>query len=96
MRGRIAGTHACARLAAGEVRCWEGAAPDRAEAIPAASGAIQVRDILPITATIDHRYADGWQVSQAMKAFRAYLAAPDQFEPALPACDLPSVITPAR
>jgi pyruvate/2-oxoglutarate dehydrogenase complex dihydrolipoamide acyltransferase (E2) component len=59
-------------------------------------GQIQVRDILPITATIDHRYADGWHVSQAMKAFRAYLAAPDQFEPALPACDLSSVITPAR
>ena len=56
-------------------------------------GRVQVRDILPITATIDHRYADGWHVSQAMKAFRAYLAAPDQFEPALPTCDLPSVVT---
>src|SRR5512144_2375154 len=46
-------------------------------------GRVQARDVLPITATIDHRYADGWHVSEAMKAFRAYLAAPDQFEPAL-------------
>jgi len=59
-------------------------------------GRVAVRDILPITATIDHRYVDGWHVSQAMKAFRAYLAAPDQFEPALPVCDLPSVTAPAR
>jgi pyruvate dehydrogenase E2 component (dihydrolipoamide acetyltransferase) len=59
-------------------------------------GRVAVRDILPITATIDHRYVDGWHVSQAMKAFRAYLAAPDQFEPALPACDLPSITAPAR
>ena len=44
-------------------------------------GRIEVRDVLPITATIDHRYVDGWHVSQAMKAFRAYLAAPEQFEP---------------
>lgn len=59
-------------------------------------GRVAVRDILPITATIDHRYVDGWHVSQAMKAFRAYLAAPDQFEPALPAGDLPSIIAPVR
>jgi pyruvate dehydrogenase E2 component (dihydrolipoamide acetyltransferase) len=59
-------------------------------------GRVAVRDILPITATIDHRYVDGWHVSQAMKAFRAYLAAPDQFEPALPASDLPSITAPAR
>jgi pyruvate dehydrogenase E2 component (dihydrolipoamide acetyltransferase) len=51
----------------------------------AVDGRVEVRDILPITATIDHRYADGWHVSQAMKAFREYLAAPEQFEPALAA-----------
>jgi len=41
---------------------------------------VEVRDMLPITATIDHRYADGWHISQAMAAFREYLAAPQQFE----------------
>lgn len=49
---------------------------------PVVSGeAVVARDILPITATIDHRYADGWHISQAMAAFRAYLAAPEQYEP---------------
>jgi pyruvate dehydrogenase E2 component (dihydrolipoamide acetyltransferase) len=43
-------------------------------------GKVDVRDILPITATIDHRYADGWHISQAMAAFREYLADPQQFE----------------
>lgn len=44
------------------------------------NGRVVVRDILPITATIDHRYVDGWHVSHAMKAFRAYLANPAAFE----------------
>jgi hypothetical protein len=44
---------------------------------------VQAREILPITATIDHRYVDGWHVSTAMKAFCEYLAAPEAFEPAL-------------
>jgi pyruvate/2-oxoglutarate dehydrogenase complex dihydrolipoamide acyltransferase (E2) component len=39
------------------------------------------RATLPITATIDHRYVDGWHVSRAMSAFREYLAAPERFEP---------------
>ncbi|MEO8704312.1 MAG: 2-oxo acid dehydrogenase subunit E2 [Kofleriaceae bacterium] len=47
-------------------------------------GEVRARDILPISATIDHRYVDGWHVSHAMKAFRDYLAAPERFEPALP------------
>ena len=46
-----------------------------------ADGAVIARDVLPITATIDHRYVDGWHVSLAMKAFREYLAAPERFEP---------------
>jgi pyruvate/2-oxoglutarate dehydrogenase complex dihydrolipoamide acyltransferase (E2) component len=45
-------------------------------------GRVEPRDTLPICATIDHRYADGWHVSQAMAAFREYLAAPARFEPA--------------
>ena len=47
-------------------------------------GRVEVRDMLAVTATIDHRYVDGWQVSRLMKAFRSYLAAPEQFEPPLP------------
>ena len=48
-------------------------------------GRVEAREILPITATIDHRYADGWHISKLMAAFREYLAAPDKLEPALPA-----------
>lgn len=44
-------------------------------------GRVEARTILPITATIDHRYVDGWHVSRAMAAFREYLASPDLFEP---------------
>lgn len=47
------------------------------------NGRVEAGEILPITATIDHRYVDGWHVSTAMKAFREYLAAPEKFEPAL-------------
>lgn len=45
-------------------------------------GRVEARETLPITATIDHRYADGWHIGQAMAAFREYLAAPARFEPA--------------
>ena len=44
---------------------------------------IVVRPILPITATLDHRYVDGWHISRAMKAFRGYLEDPATFEPEL-------------
>lgn len=47
------------------------------------AGAVVARPILPLTATIDHRYADGWHVSRALAAFREYLADPSAFEPAL-------------
>jgi pyruvate dehydrogenase E2 component (dihydrolipoamide acetyltransferase) len=47
------------------------------------AGAVVARPILPITATIDHRYADGWHVSRALIAFREYLADPSAFEPRL-------------
>ncbi len=49
---------------------------------------VVVRPVLPITATIDHRYVDGWHVSKLMRAFQDYLAAPERFEPALPASDV--------
>jgi len=44
-------------------------------------GKVEPVPTLPITATIDHRYVDGWHVSKAMAAFRDYLAAPERFEP---------------
>lgn len=49
------------------------------------AGAVVARPVLPITATIDHRYADGWHVSRALVAFRAYLADPAAHEPAITA-----------
>ncbi|NVB78355.1 MAG: 2-oxo acid dehydrogenase [Kofleriaceae bacterium] len=42
---------------------------------------VEVGEILPITATIDHRYADGSHISRMMTAFREYLAVPARFEP---------------
>ncbi len=44
-------------------------------------GRVEAAPVLPVTASIDHRYVDGWHISQAMAAFRDYLAAPEQFEP---------------
>lgn len=42
---------------------------------------VVARPVIPITATIDHRYVDGWHVSRLMKAFKAYLEAPAVYEP---------------
>lgn len=42
---------------------------------------VVARPVLPLTATIDHRYVDGWHVSHALAAFRGYLEAPERFEP---------------
>jgi pyruvate/2-oxoglutarate dehydrogenase complex dihydrolipoamide acyltransferase (E2) component len=49
----------------------------------AVEGRVEVRPMLPITATIDHRYVDGWHIATAMRAFREYLADPARFEPTL-------------
>jgi pyruvate dehydrogenase E2 component (dihydrolipoamide acetyltransferase) len=49
----------------------------------AIDGKVEVRPVLPITATIDHRWADGWHLGKAMKAFKAYLASPAEHEKAL-------------
>lgn len=43
-------------------------------------GRVVARPVLPLTATIDHRYVDGWHISKLMRAFRAYLAEPERFE----------------
>lgn len=44
-------------------------------------GRVEPQPILPITATVDHRYVDGSDLGQALAAFRAYLQAPAAFEP---------------
>jgi pyruvate dehydrogenase E2 component (dihydrolipoamide acetyltransferase) len=43
-------------------------------------GKIEIRSMLPVTATIDHRYVDGWHISRAMRTFRSYLESPASFE----------------
>jgi pyruvate dehydrogenase E2 component (dihydrolipoamide acetyltransferase) len=53
-----------------------------AEQPVAVDGRVEARPVLPITATIDHRYVDGWHIANLMRAFREYLADPARFEPA--------------
>jgi pyruvate dehydrogenase E2 component (dihydrolipoamide acetyltransferase) len=43
---------------------------------------VEVRPVLPISATIDHRFVDGWHINRLLQPFRAYLAEPGSFEPA--------------
>lgn len=47
----------------------------------AVAGRVEVRPVVPISATIDHRYVDGAQLGRALRAFRGYLEAPAAFEP---------------
>ena len=47
----------------------------------AVDGQVVIRPVISLTATIDHRYADGWHISQLIKPFRAYLQDPAAFEP---------------
>lgn len=54
-----------------------------------AGGEIVIRPMLPITATIDHRFVDGWHIARAMKSFRAYLEDPAAFEPEISAREAP-------
>lgn len=42
---------------------------------------VVARPVLPLGATIDHRFVDGWHVSKAVASLREYLAAPERFEP---------------
>jgi pyruvate/2-oxoglutarate dehydrogenase complex dihydrolipoamide acyltransferase (E2) component len=53
----------------------------------AVDGRVEARAILPVTATIDHRYVDGWHISKLMRAFREYLASPQRFEPRIATSD---------
>ena len=50
----------------------------------AVDGRVEVRPVLGLTATIDHRYADGWHISKLIEPFKAYLRDPAGFEPELP------------
>ncbi|MBL8740452.1 MAG: 2-oxo acid dehydrogenase subunit E2, partial [Myxococcales bacterium] len=43
-------------------------------------GNVVARTILPISATIDHRYVDGWHVAKLLDGFKEYLADPGLFE----------------
>ena len=52
---------------------------------PVANGdQVTVRPVLTLTATFDHRYVDGFHAAKFAKAVQDYLAAPAQFESALP------------
>ncbi len=46
---------------------------------------VVARPVLPLGATIDHRYVDGWHISKLLEAAREYLADPARFEPPLEA-----------
>jgi pyruvate dehydrogenase E2 component (dihydrolipoamide acetyltransferase) len=64
----------------------------------AIDGKVKIKPMLPLTATIDHRYADGWHISQLLKPFRAYLNDPAAFEPdpaTIPAAARPDAAWPA-
>jgi pyruvate dehydrogenase E2 component (dihydrolipoamide acetyltransferase) len=54
-------------------------------------GRVVPRPVLPLTATIDHRYVDGWHVSEAMDAFVSYLECPQDFEPILMSAESPAL-----
>jgi len=55
----------------------------------AIEGKVEVRPVIPICATLDHRYMDGWHISRLLVHFKEYLADPRAFEPAF-------VASPAR
>jgi pyruvate dehydrogenase E2 component (dihydrolipoamide acetyltransferase) len=50
--------------------------------VRAVEGSAQVRPMLPLTVSIDHRYVDGAQLALALGALRGYLADPAAYEPA--------------
>jgi pyruvate/2-oxoglutarate dehydrogenase complex dihydrolipoamide acyltransferase (E2) component len=41
---------------------------------------VVVRPVLPIMATIDHRYVDGAHIARLLSAFRSYLEDPTRHE----------------
>lgn len=51
----------------------------------AVAGRVEVRPVMPISVTVDHRYVDGAELSGAWRALREYLEDPIAFEPGLAA-----------
>ena len=49
--------------------------------------AVVIRPMLTLTATFDHRYADGYHAARFAEALRSYCADPARFESALPGGD---------
>lgn len=47
-------------------------------------GKVVARPVLPLSATIDHRYVDGIHLSRALRALREYLQNPAAHEPPFP------------
>jgi pyruvate dehydrogenase E2 component (dihydrolipoamide acetyltransferase) len=47
----------------------------------AVAGQVVIRPMLTLTATFDHRYADGFQAAKFAQAVQAYCADPAAFEP---------------
>jgi pyruvate dehydrogenase E2 component (dihydrolipoamide acetyltransferase) len=47
----------------------------------AVKGQVEVRPVMPISVSLDHRYMDGWHIGRITAAFREYFAAPEHFEP---------------
>ena len=62
----------------------------------AVDGRVEIRPVLPLTATIDHRYADGWHISQLIKPFKAYLEDPAAFEPSPPGTAVSPMVVEAE
>lgn len=52
------------------------------------AGQVVPRPVLSITATVDHRYTDGFRAAALGRAMRDYLANPSAYEPPLP--DVPA------
>lgn len=44
---------------------------------------VEIRPILPVTASVDHRYVDGSELAHLVRAFKAWFADPWRFEPEL-------------
>ncbi len=59
-------------------------------------GQVVARPTLSLTATIDHRYLDGFQAAQVAHALRDYLREPEVYEPDLPRIPRPRARTGVR
>lgn len=58
-------------------------AGELAEKPVAVDGKVEIRPVLPICVSLDHRYLDGWHIGRLTRAFREYLTHPERFEPAV-------------